>query len=68
MLMTLGIAAAGAVVVLVLSYVVSIVGFRTLGPVRGPQWTATIGNLTGIVLGFGALVTVITLVVQAMAG
>jgi hypothetical protein len=66
MVKTLSIAFGAAVVVLALSWVVSYAGFRKLGPERGPRFTSAIGQLTGSILVFGALVTVVVLAVQAI--
>jgi hypothetical protein len=67
---TLLVALGGTVAVLALSWVTSYVGFRRLiasgRTEQAKQYTSAIGSLTGMVLGVGALVTVIVLVVQAV--
>jgi hypothetical protein len=67
MLTTLLVAIAGAIGVLAVSWLVSFLGFRKLAAAgrmeQAKQYTSAIGSLTGMVVGFGALVTVIVLVV-----
>jgi hypothetical protein len=67
MLTTLFVAGIGVVLILALSWVLSMTGLKILGPERGPQWVRAIGQLTGMLLGLGAIVTGIKLVVDVVA-
>jgi hypothetical protein len=66
MLTTLAVAIGGAIVVLALSWIVSTIGFMALVKTKGQAvavaYTKVVGNLTGMVLVLGVLVTVVKLI------